>query len=87
MSLKMIARAALVAAAVIGSGTLAVARNGPVGDACKEDIAKFCPQAEHDGSIRACLVENYEKTSPACQAALDETGPIRSRDGQGNRQD
>jgi hypothetical protein len=55
--------------------TGALAQQGPVATACKEDIPKFCSGKEHgQGEVRACLEANKDKVSAACRAALETTG-------------
>jgi hypothetical protein len=57
--------------ASIGTAT---AQTGPVATQCKEDIAKYCASETHDGGIRSCLQNHYDKVTAACQQALDTTG-------------
>jgi hypothetical protein len=69
--------------AIAGSAILAVtlatgalAQQGPVATACKDEISKFCAGKEHgQGEVRACLESNKDKVSAACKDALDSTGP------------
>ena len=67
-----------LAGAVFGAVTLAtsaLAQQGPVATACKDDIPKLCAGKEHgQGEVRACLEANKDKVSAACKAALDSTG-------------
>jgi Cysteine rich repeat len=77
-------RASLAAATLtLALATGAVAQGagqGPVGQNCTEDIAKFCAGKEHGGGeVRACLEANKDKVSDACKTALDTTGPGRGR--------
>ncbi|MEQ1717896.1 MAG: cysteine rich repeat-containing protein [Hyphomicrobium sp.] len=68
-----------IAGAAFGTLTLAtsaIAQQGPVATACKDDIPKLCAGKEHgQGEVRACLEANKDKVSAACKAALDSTGP------------
>ena len=66
-----LALGALVAAVV---SSTALARSGPVATSCADDIAKLCADKPHDGSVRICLEQNYDKVSTACKTALDTTG-------------
>lgn len=48
---------------------------GPVAEACKADIEKFCAGIEHgEGKVRACLEEHKDEVSEACKKALETTG-------------
>lgn len=72
-------RIILAAAAVlIVPLTTAVAQGagqGPVAQACADDIAKLCAGKDHGkGEVRACLEGNKAKVSAACKSALDTTG-------------
>jgi hypothetical protein len=69
--INTIAISALVLAASIAAAS---AQTGPVGTACKNDIAKLCADKAHDGDVRICLESNYDKVSAACKKALDTTG-------------
>lgn len=70
----------------LGAG-LAMAQDGPVATACKEDTEKLCAGVEHGGGkVRACLDANKDKASPACQQALASHQP-GSGSGQGGRKD
>lgn len=72
MTFKTIAAAAVIAA--LGSG-LAVAQQGPVATACKDDIAKLCAGKSHENrEVRTCLEANKSKVSAACKTALETTG-------------
>ena len=66
----MVASALVLAASIAGAS----AQTGPVGTACKSDIAKLCADRAHDGEVRICLETNYDKVSAACKKALDTTG-------------
>jgi hypothetical protein len=63
--------------------TTAFAQSGPVGTSCGPDIAKLCAGLQHDGSVRICLEQNYDKVSAACQGALDTTGGGRGNQSRG----
>jgi hypothetical protein len=53
---------------------------GPVATACKDDIAKYCPNEEHgQGEVRRCLQQHHDEVSEACRNALDNTGPRWNR--------
>lgn len=76
-------RFSMMACAGILTATAAMAQDGPVATACKEDMAKYCAGKEHgDRAIRTCLEENESKVSATCKAALDSTGGGRGQ-GQG----
>lgn len=54
----------------------ALARQGPVGAACKEDIAAHCAGKSHQNrEVRNCLEANKDKVSAPCRSALESTGP------------
>lgn len=57
----------------------AAAQSGPVATACGDDIGKLCAGKAHDGSVRVCLEQAYDKVSSACKAALDSTGGGRGK--------
>jgi hypothetical protein len=57
----------------------AFAQSGPVATSCADDIAKLCAGKPHDGSVRICLEQNYDKVSTACKTALDTTGGGRGK--------
>ncbi len=63
----------IAAFAVIVSAGPVWAATGPVGTACKDDIAKFCAGKPHRGDTRACLEANKDKVSAACKSALEST--------------
>lgn len=46
------------------------AQSGPVATSCADDIAKLCPGKPHDGSVRICLEQRYDKVSATCKSAL-----------------
>lgn len=71
-------RFAMIAAAATFA-TAATAQQGPVATSCADDIAKLCAGRPHDGSVRVCLEENYDKVSAACKTALDTTGGGRGK--------
>jgi hypothetical protein len=74
--LKLICSVVIFIAASI---TVVAAQSGPVGRACKAELASLCPGKPHDGSARICLEENYDKVSAGCKKALDTTGGGRGR--------
>jgi hypothetical protein len=60
--------------------TTAHAQQGPVAQACKADIAKYCAGLGHgDRQTRTCLEKNKDKVSEACRTALETTGGGRGR--------
>jgi hypothetical protein len=68
-------RFSMIACAGVLAATAAVAQDGPVATACKEDAAKYCAGKEHGNrELRTCLEENKSKVSATCRAALDSTG-------------
>jgi hypothetical protein len=72
--MKKLALAIIAAAASIAI-TGASAQNGPVAEACNEDIAQYCADKAHgSGELRACLEENIDKVTAACKTALETTG-------------
>jgi hypothetical protein len=77
--MKHIHAAALSLLAVALSATAGAAQSGPVGRACKPEIASLCAGMPHDGSVRVCLETNYERVSAACKRALDTTGGGRGK--------
>lgn len=71
-SIKMIA----LAFATIATPMAAGAQGGPVANACKDDIAKYCVGKKHgQGEVRVCLEANRDKVTAACKTTLDTTGP------------
>jgi hypothetical protein len=73
-NMKFINTIAVSAFTIAASIAGASAQTGPVGTACKSDIAKLCAGKAHDGDVRICLESNYDKVSAACKKALDTTG-------------
>ena len=71
-----LALAALVATVVSDA---AFAQSGAVATSCADDIAKLCADKPHDGSVRICLEQNYDKVSMPCKTALDTTGGGRGK--------
>jgi hypothetical protein len=69
----------LSAAVLVLASVPASAQSGPVGRACKSEIASICAGHPHDGSARICLEFNYDRLSAACRRALDSTGGGRGR--------
>ncbi|UTH74560.1 hypothetical protein [Chromobacterium sp. IIBBL 290-4] len=39
---------------------------------CKEDMQKLCAGKKGREEIKACLIENKDKISPACKAKIEE---------------
>jgi hypothetical protein len=76
MSIPTIAAAGIATALL---ATAALAQSGPVATSCEADIAKLCAGKPHDGSVRICLEQNYDKVSAACKTALDSTGGGRGK--------
>lgn len=74
--LPIIALSVFALAAPIAAAS---AQSGPVGTACKKDIAKLCAGKRHNDEVRTCLETNYAKVSAACKKALDTTGGGRRR--------
>jgi hypothetical protein len=71
-----------LALAVLAATLLSTAvygQSGPVATSCANDIAKLCAGKPHDGSVRICLEQDYEKVSSACKTALDTTGGGRGK--------
>ncbi len=68
--------AGLMAGLTVG----AAAQTGPVAQNCEKEIAQFCANKGHGAAqTRNCLKANRKSLSPACQHALDTTGPRRAR--------
>lgn len=66
---------AIAALSVMGISGAAVAKEGPVATACKEEIAKYCEGKEHGkGEVRDCLEAQKENLSEGCKTALETTG-------------
>lgn len=64
------------AATLIATASTAQQGEGPVAQACSDEMAKLCQDKQHvQGEMRACLEANKDKASSACRAALDTTGP------------
>lgn len=57
----------------------ASAQTGFVAKSCSNDIAKLCAGKPHDGSVRVCLEDNYERVSATCKKALDTSGGGRGK--------
>ncbi|WP_072392671.1 cysteine rich repeat-containing protein [Hyphomicrobium sp. CS1GBMeth3] len=75
---RIIVRSIAAAACAAALVTTAIAQEGLVATACKDDISKFCAGKEHGrGDVRGCLESNKDKLSAACKTALDNTGPGR----------
>jgi hypothetical protein len=70
--MKHVVITAIVCAAFAQS---AAAQSGPVANACKADIAKYCADAGHGNrQTRTCLETNKAKVSQICKTALETTG-------------
>ena len=66
----------MLAAVALTSITPAMAQQGPVASACKDDIAAHCAGKSHQNrEVRNCLEANKSKVSDACKSALESTGP------------
>jgi hypothetical protein len=72
--MRMIHTLALSAVALAVTVGVASAQWGPVGRACRGDIAELCAGLPHRGETRICLERNYFRVSPVCKRALDTTG-------------
>ena len=45
--------------------------DGPVAEACRQDIQTLCPDVKPgDGRIKACVRKNHSKFSDECKAAI-----------------
>lgn len=63
------------AAAVAFTAMPALAQDGPVATACKNDLATYCAGKTHeDRQARTCLESNKSKVSADCKTALETTG-------------
>lgn len=79
----LLVAAAGLAAAMSGSALAQGAGLGPVGVACKSDIAKYCADAGHGAAqTRTCLEQHRKELSAACVQALDSTGGGRGQNQQ-----
>jgi hypothetical protein len=76
MNINICALAAVLATLMASA---ALAQSGPVATSCADEIAKLCADKPHDGSVRICLEQNYDKVSAACKSALDNTGGGRGK--------
>ena len=59
------------------------AEQGAVGDACKADIKKLCPDVKPgQGAVVKCLKTHEDQVSPGCKSAIKEAagkrGPKKS---------
>ncbi len=72
--MRLIHTLALSAVTLAVTVGVASAQMGPVGRACRSDIAEFCAGLPHRGETRICLERNYDRVSRACKRALDTTG-------------
>jgi hypothetical protein len=67
--------AAGLAAGVSGSALAQGTGMGPVGTACKKEIAKYCAKAGHGAAqTRTCLEQHRKQLSAICRKTLDTTG-------------
>jgi hypothetical protein len=73
-TMRLIHTLALSAITIAVTASVASAQWGPVGRACKSDIAELCGGRPHRGETRICLERNYDRVSAACKRALDTTG-------------
>lgn len=65
-------KAAIIWAAALLLSAAPLSAQNDVREACMPDIQKYCAAELGTFSrqkIRACLIKNIKKTSPACQAA------------------
>ncbi len=67
------------AGSVVAQGPGKGPGQGPVITQCKDDIAKFCADKQHDGEVRACLETKKGQVTAACKTALDTTGAGKGR--------
>lgn len=68
-STVLLASAGLAIAQDAGAGAGGGGRGGAMRAACGDDITKLCA-GKTGRDVRACLVENKDKASAACQSAL-----------------
>lgn len=57
-------------------------RRGRLEKACRQDVAKLCPDAEGGKAIRQCLEQNKDKLSDECTAARAKMKKWRKQQGQ-----
>jgi hypothetical protein len=65
-------KAAIIWGAALLLSAVPLSAQGNVREACMPDIQKYCSAELGTFSrekVRACLIKNIRKTSPACQAA------------------
>jgi hypothetical protein len=71
---RLTAFATVLAAAAIASASGAVAQNASSArEACRSSVMTLCPdevKAMDRPAIRACLIKNFDKATPECQAAM-----------------
>lgn len=78
-------QSSIIAAIGAFSITAAAAQSGPVANACKDEIAKYCADKNHgSGEVRSCLEDNKDKVAAPCKTALETTGGGRGQ-GQGRQ--
>ena len=74
----------LMLAASVSFFSPAYAQMGPVGAACQDDIARYCPEINHiGGAVRLCLDEHISQVSLECRQALETAAPGSPRYGRG----
>jgi hypothetical protein len=79
-------RMAIAAGLAIAASASAVAQNGPVATACKDDIALNCAGKRHQNrEVRDCLEANKSKVSDACKIGLGSTGLGEGMGGMGGQ--
>lgn len=79
-------RMAIAAGLTITACASAVAQNGPVATACKDDIALNCAGKRHQNrEVRNCLEANKSKVSDACKIGLGSTGLGEGMGGMGGQ--
>lgn len=72
---RIILAAVAISVVPLAGASAQGAGQGPVAQACAEDIGKLCAGKDHGkGEARACLESNKDKISAACKTALDTTG-------------
>ena len=79
-------RMAIAAGLAIAASASAVAQNGPVATACKDDIALHCAGERHQNrEVRNCLEAKKSKVSDACKIGLESTGLGKGMGGMGGQ--
>jgi Cysteine rich repeat len=77
--MKMMIRALLISAAILGVGSTALAQSGSSEEqeACRPDVRKFChtvKMADGNAAFLDCLKANRDKLSKPCRTALESNG-------------